>query len=850
MKPCLSVLLILLLCSGLYAQSPNDVNEKLGQYCATDERHEHLLKTDTTYAAKVRRINSLQSKRTARQRTESATTIYYIPVVIHIIHDNGPENISDQQVIDGIKHLNDAYRHISPFDGVGGADIGIQFCLAIQDPLGNPTTGILRLQSDLTNVKIENDDALFELDRWDTRKYLNIWLVKEICLGAECRVNGYSSFAYQHGQYNDGLVIKALQFGRWANLSKIPIHEIGHYFNLFHTFGSCKNDDCTHDGDGICDTPPDRSTDEIPCGISMNSCTTDEDDHSLNNPFRPIALGGLGEQNDQTQNYMDYGNLDCINLFTEGQKVRMISTLLDIRNSLLYSTGCKTPCPFRISFNSSAPTVDVGNTLSFQNTSTGGDRYRWELDDVLLSTSTNVSYTFNVKGTYNLRLYASNADSSCLSSTFIPIRVIPPCTPPIASFYTSPFIRSHVIADLPISLISNSGGATNYKWKIDDILVSNSFYTNYAFHTPGVHKIKLLAYNFDIDCVDSTEMSVMVIPACPLSFTATAATIETGNTVSFTNTSVNAVHFSWYINNNEFSTETNTTYTFNEPGSYTVTLYGYNEDSTCGGSTLEYVKVLCRDFHASFDVPAGPFKQADYLHFTNTSLVPTTFIWKIDDVQFSTYRDLDYRFFTAGNHSIKLLAYNDNYTCVDSISSSIFVNPGRACIASLSASNQTINVAGTVYFYNSSEGPGFTNFIWKINGVEFAAPESTVVPYTFNEPGNYIIQLIGYTDDRACKDSMSTQLIVIDPNPPHENKVIIPNLITANGDGLNDTFKVTGLSQGYTLEVYNQWDAVVYKKEDYDNSFGADGLNSNIYFYNLYHPATGQSYRGWVHVVK
>ena len=118
---------------------------------------------------------------------------------------------------------------------------------------------------------------------------------------------------------------------------------MGHYLNLYHTFESCTNNDCTTDGDQVCDTPPDNSTTSIPCGASMNSCTTDEDDTSINNPFRSISLGGLGAQNDMYQNYMDYGFQNCQDRFTAGQSARMRSALTGARSSLLSSLGCVNP---------------------------------------------------------------------------------------------------------------------------------------------------------------------------------------------------------------------------------------------------------------------------------------------------------------------------------------------------------------------------------------------------------------------------------------------------------------------------------------------------------------------------
>jgi len=68
-----------------------------------------------------------------------------ISVVVHIIHNNGPENIPDSQVITAIGHLNNAFRNRSYYDSLTGVDVEIEFCLAKQSPNGCPTNGINRI---------------------------------------------------------------------------------------------------------------------------------------------------------------------------------------------------------------------------------------------------------------------------------------------------------------------------------------------------------------------------------------------------------------------------------------------------------------------------------------------------------------------------------------------------------------------------------------------------------------------------------------------------------------------------------------------------------------------------------
>jgi hypothetical protein len=90
------------------------------------------------------------------------------------------------------------------------------------------------------------------------------------------------------------------------------------------------------DGDQICDTPvksvagPNGAT---TCDDLINTCMTDEDDPSPNNPYRAISLGGLGEQPDMLENYMGY--VSCWDSFTQGQKGRMRAFIEQFRSRMI-----------------------------------------------------------------------------------------------------------------------------------------------------------------------------------------------------------------------------------------------------------------------------------------------------------------------------------------------------------------------------------------------------------------------------------------------------------------------------------------------------------------------------------
>jgi Pregnancy-associated plasma protein-A/Secretion system C-terminal sorting domain len=342
-----------------YAQKArqNDIND-----CGTDAYMEQLLKEHPELLEKQKqseRFYQSEVKRKSQQASwRSAADVVTIPVVIHVMHLPGTpvgtaENISDAQIQTGMLHLNQAYRKLtSDFNGIGrnpnivGADVELEFCLAKQDPNGNPTDGIDRVATTLSNTVV-GGTAVKYLSSWNTDRYLNIWLVKSIYNNTTgSYIGGFANYPWYHGSPTDGVVNLASRFGRsvTSTLCKTHIHEVGHWLGLSHTHqGGCRNDNCLADGDNVCDTPPELPKTTLePCLVLANNCHTDEDDTNIRNPFRPVAMGGLGDQVDLHEDYMDYtDSVGCVfNTFTEGQKTRMRAALDFDRVLLKSSLGC------------------------------------------------------------------------------------------------------------------------------------------------------------------------------------------------------------------------------------------------------------------------------------------------------------------------------------------------------------------------------------------------------------------------------------------------------------------------------------------------------------------------------
>lgn len=470
------------------------------EYCATDWLHEQAMGKDPKFLQKSEQLEEkyFQFQQAANAESSLLTEVT-LPVVVHIIHNNGAENISDALVLQGIQHLNDAYSNTGVYDPTTGVDTKIQFCLAKRDPDGNPTTGITRTVSPLTSFTIETEDiAMKNLMRWEPTEYINIWLVAEICsFSIGCGVAGYAYFPSAHGSDNDGIVLEAQWMGSTPGGSAALAHEAGHYLGLYHTFqGGCPNNDCLSDGDRVCDTPPDQSTAGIPCVGSANSCMTDVNAGDPNNPFTI-------DQDDQFWNYMDYGDWDCYSAFTQGQTERMCFFIEGARSSLLTSPACTDPCLSGIEalFTSTTTTVGAGQSLTFTNTSTNANEYSWEIDGVEFSTTTNATFNFTTLGAFDITLVVGNDDSNCIDSYTLTIEVV---CPVVANFTASNLFPA---LGETVDFTNASTNATTYEWTLDDVPFATTNNASTTFSISGTYTICLEANN--IFCTDTECLTVL-----------------------------------------------------------------------------------------------------------------------------------------------------------------------------------------------------------------------------------------------------------------------------------------------------------------------------------------------------
>jgi PKD repeat protein len=392
------------------------------QFCHTDEVHHSVFNKYPNYNnAITKSYNKLEAETQNYTPSSRSSNNYIIPIVFHVIHNNGIENISEEQIKDQIAILNRDYSTydttviLDSFKQIV-ANCEIEFRLATIDPNGNCTNGITRHFSNLT---LTGDHAVKSIVHWPPSKYLNFYVVSNAAGLAGHALLPYAADSLPHW---DGIVMSHNSIGSigTSNVQRSVVgsHEVGHYLNLQHVWGGnnvpnfpylpvSNGGNCSYD-DGVGDTP--NTIGNQSCNLNSSTCS------SLDN----------------VQNFMDYSY--CGAMFTIGQKNRMhaaLNSTVANRNNLwspanLIATGTDTVSNAlcNINFESDVMLVCEGDSVTFWDKSYHKVISRvWSFEGGNSNSLTDsvVKVFYSTEGVYKVKLTVTNGidTDSIIKSQYI-----------------------------------------------------------------------------------------------------------------------------------------------------------------------------------------------------------------------------------------------------------------------------------------------------------------------------------------------------------------------------------------------------------------------------------------------
>ncbi|MEN9370744.1 MAG: hypothetical protein RI952_1609 [Bacteroidota bacterium] len=383
--------------------------------CSTHEYTEEVSKQDPQFV-----INQAQLEKETQAFIKglkpgaNKSAVKIIPIVFHVFHNGGSENIPKERIIEQVEILNKDFRRLNAdtastnpiYKGIA-ADCQIEFRLAKIDPNGNCTDGIVRYQTDQT---FNADNPIKALSAWPNNKYFNVWVVETITPSAGTPAGGVVLGRSQFpggANSTDGILLKSTVCGNttaYNNFGRTLSHEMGHSFNLRHIWG-----DATCGTDLVDDTPPHSA--------ANSGC-----------PVNKVSTCVSGNVIEMTENYMDYTDGSCQNMFSLGQNVRVQATINSTtngRNNLwsaanLIATGTNDGyvaplCVSKADFSRNQE-VCTGITVQYKDGSYRGEPSAWEWTfeggNPATSTLQNPTVVYTKGGRYDVKLKVTNTAGS------------------------------------------------------------------------------------------------------------------------------------------------------------------------------------------------------------------------------------------------------------------------------------------------------------------------------------------------------------------------------------------------------------------------------------------------------
>ncbi|MCB9189500.1 MAG: T9SS type A sorting domain-containing protein [Flavobacteriales bacterium] len=401
------------------------------EYCTQHKKMLEMLKNPAAMkiyqAEQVQFEQELAAFKSNKQQT--GYSVDTIPVVFHVLHNEGVEKISRAQILDALAIMNRDYAKlnadtanvVSSFQSIIGKP-NIHFALATKAPNGQCFSGItwtrsaLSYQGDDGNAQVQaiisGNDVYNQ--QWPGDEYLNIFICGDIGGAAGYT---YNPSGWIGGSMYNGIWVLHNYVGSIGTsstyTSRTLTHEAGHWLNLSHTWGGNNNpgnaSSCGSD-DGVSDTP--NTIGVTACILGESTCG-------------PLA---------NVENYMDYSY--CSKMFTEGQVDRMRTALASstggrnnlTTNSNLISTGVRDYSLCKAEFESDNIVICEGQTVQFTDGSYhSANGWTWTFNggSPASSTDQNPSVTYSTAGTYSVILTATDGSSSDTETKTNYITVLP-----------------------------------------------------------------------------------------------------------------------------------------------------------------------------------------------------------------------------------------------------------------------------------------------------------------------------------------------------------------------------------------------------------------------------------------
>ena len=417
------------------------------------------------------------------------------------------------------------------------------------------------------------------------------------------------------------------------------------------------------------------------------------------------------------------------------------------------------------------------------------------------------NYTFSNTGTYTIPVTLTNLlIENCTYSinTSLDVVVKPA---PVADFSVAAkacagdTVRFTDASPLP-ALIKR------WNWTFGDGGIDSIQHPNRQYIAAGSYNIKLQIIKKEDGCVGDTIKPITVNALPVVDFNLPALICMPGGKAIFANRSSipgNAVlQYNWSFGDGGVSNDKDPQYVYAAAGSYTVTLKAVSA-AGCSDTATKLLNAFKAKPVAAFGISDTLCLGAD-IHFTDSSISAgniTRYTWLFGDGTNSIAASPKKTYSAAGDYTVQLFIQDNSGCSSDTIKKVLHIYDKP----NISAGPDMTTMAAVPVQLKANAGPGITQFSWSpaslLNDASVLQPTATLM-----KDQQYVLTAAGPGNCYAA-DSVFIKVIQAITN--------IPNVFSPNGDGINDTWQITGLA-GFPdarLTVFDRYGRMVFETSGY-----------------------------------
>jgi PKD repeat protein len=392
--------------------------------------------------------------------------------------------------------------------------------------------------------------------------------------------------------------------------------------------------------------------------------------------------------------------------------------------------------------------------------------YFWEFGDGSTATGVEVSTAYSESGAYTVTLTVTDDDGA--TDTIATSKIVRNKSP-VAIFIES---AENVYVDETISFNAAEshdpdGTIVEYFWEFGDGSTATGVTVSHAYSDNGLYRVILTVTDND-GATASAHATKTIMNRPPIaSFTETAETVDTNETISFdasdsSDPDGSIVDYSWEFGDGTKGTGVSVQHAYSQDGTYTVTLTVTDDDGATD-TTSATKTVLIRILIASFTESAETIFSGESIHFDASEShdpdgIIVDYSWDFGDGNTATGVEVDHAYEDDGVYTVTLTVIDDDDATGSATATKNVLN--RPPIASFTE-NATIVSKDEVIHFDASESHDpdgiIVNYLWEFGDGDTATRVTS--DHAYSEDGNYTVTLTVTDDDGASASLVATKIV-------------------------------------------------------------------------------------------